>query len=553
MQTGRTVDLEAVVERASAVGARILLDVTQATPFVPLAPFIDRVDYVVAAAYKHLLCPRGVAFLVVRPDRLAGLGPLEANWRAATEPYGRYFGGPLTLPDDARRLDVSLAWLPWIGAVESLRLLVEWAPTGAFESALDLARQLAARLGVEWGGASLVCAPIGDADAVREALRAAGVKAAVRGTAIRCATHVYTTAEEIDRAATRDRALPARLRRSGDQGLQNPLIPSAIGRAAEPSAGRLVSRVRPPSSTRGRRSDEPSGAQRRWLRAYWSKYGRSSPTKCSPSRTDAVGPDRAAGHVDEDEVDHRGRRSAGVGGAVTAAWAPPGRAAASSRPALVRRSDRRIRRPAGPRWSARPATRRTRRPRRRAGSGSTPVPGSSSRSGPSGNVGAPGTAVIAAIVATLSPVGSKTKAAGPATGRRCSLDPSRAATTSSAGPGRRGDRRGSVRPCWRWRSGSRRRPGSRARPRPRPGPPRRRTPRTRSRRGAAAGPIPPRRSRAARPGGPPPRARCRRAARSRRPARAGARSRSGRWPGRRRSDRPASRTGRRAGSRRCGR
>lgn len=201
MQTGRTVDLEAVVARASAVGARILLDVTQATPFVPLAPFIDRVDYVVAAAYKHLLCPRGVAFLVVRPDRLAGLGPLEANWRAATDPYGRYFGGPLTLPDEARRLDVSLAWLPWIGAVESLRLLVEWAPTGAFESALDLARQLAARLGVEWGGASLVCAPIRDADAAREALRAAGVKAAVRGTAIRCATHVYTTAEEIDRAA----------------------------------------------------------------------------------------------------------------------------------------------------------------------------------------------------------------------------------------------------------------------------------------------------------------------------------------------------------------
>ena len=45
MQTGRTVDLAALVDRATAVGARILLDVTQATPFVPLAPFIDRVDY----------------------------------------------------------------------------------------------------------------------------------------------------------------------------------------------------------------------------------------------------------------------------------------------------------------------------------------------------------------------------------------------------------------------------------------------------------------------------------------------------------------------------
>ena len=201
MQTGRTADLGAILDRAAEVGARVLLDATQAIPFVPLAPVIDRIDYVVVAAYKHLLCPRGVAFLVVRPDRLAGLAPLEANWRAATEPYGRYFGGPLTLPDDARRLDVSLAWLPWLGAVESLRLLEAWAPTGAFDSALDLARDLADRLGVAWGGASLVCAPIADADGVREALRAAGVRAAVRGTAIRCATHVYTTAEEIDRAA----------------------------------------------------------------------------------------------------------------------------------------------------------------------------------------------------------------------------------------------------------------------------------------------------------------------------------------------------------------
>ena len=64
MQTGRLADLEAILDRADAVGARVLLDATQAIPFVPLASVIDRVDYLVAAAYKHLLCPRGVAFLV---------------------------------------------------------------------------------------------------------------------------------------------------------------------------------------------------------------------------------------------------------------------------------------------------------------------------------------------------------------------------------------------------------------------------------------------------------------------------------------------------------
>ncbi len=201
MQTGRTADLAAIIDRAGAVGARVLLDATQAIPFVPLAPVIDRVDYVVAAAYKHLLCPRGVAFLAVGPDRVADLPPLDANWRSADAPYGRYFGGPLTLAPDARRLDVSLAWIPWVGAVESLRLLATWASTGVFTSTLELARELAGALGVEWGGASLVCAPIRDADATRAALSAAGVRAAVRGTAIRCSPHVYTSRDDIERAA----------------------------------------------------------------------------------------------------------------------------------------------------------------------------------------------------------------------------------------------------------------------------------------------------------------------------------------------------------------
>ena len=65
MQTGRMAELAAILDRAGAVGARVLIDATQAIPFVPLAPVIDRVDYLVAAAYKHLLCPRGVAFLAV--------------------------------------------------------------------------------------------------------------------------------------------------------------------------------------------------------------------------------------------------------------------------------------------------------------------------------------------------------------------------------------------------------------------------------------------------------------------------------------------------------
>jgi selenocysteine lyase/cysteine desulfurase len=200
MQTGKKADLERILAAAEAVGARTLIDVTQATPFVPLDSVIGRIDYVVAAAYKHLLCPRGVAFLVVRRDRFDDLRPTAANWRAADDPYGRYFGGPLTLASDARRYDVSLPWHPWVGAVESLRLLNEWQPTGAFDEVLGMAEDLAVRLGQPWEGASLVCAPLSDAEAARAALGDAGIRASVRGTAIRLSLHVYNEPAHLDRA-----------------------------------------------------------------------------------------------------------------------------------------------------------------------------------------------------------------------------------------------------------------------------------------------------------------------------------------------------------------
>ena len=66
-------------------------------------------------------------------------------------------------------------------------------------------------------------------------------------------------------------ALAARV--AGEQpryGLQKPMSPSrATG--GSPSGNRTVSWVDPSGSASGRRNDELSGAQIRWLRAYWSK------------------------------------------------------------------------------------------------------------------------------------------------------------------------------------------------------------------------------------------------------------------------------------------
>lgn len=201
MQTGRVADMSAILDAAERHGAQVLVDATQGVPFVALEPFIDRIDYLVCSGYKHLMSPRGTAYLYVRRDRWDSLEARNANWRAADLPYGRYFGGPLTLAPDARRFDVSRGWFAWLGAAISVRLLAEWKDAGAVTAVRAMAEGLAGRLDVPWYGSSLVCAPLADGEAARVALAAAGVRASVRGTAIRFAVHVYNTEVDLDRAA----------------------------------------------------------------------------------------------------------------------------------------------------------------------------------------------------------------------------------------------------------------------------------------------------------------------------------------------------------------
>ncbi len=199
MQTGRVAVIESILDRAAEVGARVLLDATHGLPFVGMGGLMQRVDFVVCAAYKHLLCPRGVAFFVVRREHHGGLPAWNANWRATDGRYDRFFGGALTLAGDAARFDVSAAWLPWIGAATSLDLLCEWSLGGALAGSTQMAARIAEGLDVEWGGSSIVCAPISDADAALAALDAGRVKASVRGDSIRLSSHVYTTDRDLDR------------------------------------------------------------------------------------------------------------------------------------------------------------------------------------------------------------------------------------------------------------------------------------------------------------------------------------------------------------------
>jgi selenocysteine lyase/cysteine desulfurase len=195
MATGEIADLAAVAEAARAHGAITLVDATQACGWLP---FDGRAfDIVVAAGYKWLLSPRGTAYMSVAPERLPAIVPAAAGWYAGEDPHTSYFGPPLRLAADARRLDTSPAWHAWVGAAPALALLEEIGVAAIHEHDLRLANRFRAGLGLEPGDSAIVFV---DAEGADERLARAGIRAAVRNGRLRTSWHVYNDDADVERA-----------------------------------------------------------------------------------------------------------------------------------------------------------------------------------------------------------------------------------------------------------------------------------------------------------------------------------------------------------------
>jgi selenocysteine lyase/cysteine desulfurase len=195
MATGEVADLPAVAAAARAHGALTLVDATQACGWLPLDG--RSFDIVVAAGYKWLLSPRGTAYMAVAPSHLGDIIPTAAGWYAGEDVHESYFGPPLRLAADARRLDTSPAWHSWVGAAPALALLEEIGVTAIHEHDLRLANRFRAGLGLEAGDSAIVFV---DAPGAEERLARAGIRAAVRNGRLRTSWHVYNTDEDVERA-----------------------------------------------------------------------------------------------------------------------------------------------------------------------------------------------------------------------------------------------------------------------------------------------------------------------------------------------------------------
>ncbi|MFP5219602.1 MAG: aminotransferase class V-fold PLP-dependent enzyme [Actinomycetes bacterium] len=192
--SGELVDLDALRRAADDAGARVLLDATQSAGWLPLDA--SRWDVVVTAAYKWMLSPRGTSFTTVRPDVLPGLTPTAPGWYAGDDVPTAYYGAPLRLAHDARRLDVSPVWPSWAGTAPALEALLAIGVDTVHRHDVRLANAFRERLDLPPGTSAIV-----SLDADVDALRAAGVRCSGRAGRARLAFHLYNDDGDVDLAA----------------------------------------------------------------------------------------------------------------------------------------------------------------------------------------------------------------------------------------------------------------------------------------------------------------------------------------------------------------
>jgi kynureninase len=86
-RSGEIQDVDAIVRRAHAVGAYVVLDAYQSAGVVPLDVTALDVDFAVGGSVKWLLGGPGNGWLYVRPDLAERLEPTVTGWQAHEEPF----------------------------------------------------------------------------------------------------------------------------------------------------------------------------------------------------------------------------------------------------------------------------------------------------------------------------------------------------------------------------------------------------------------------------------------------------------------------------------
>ena len=193
---GYRLDLDALAQRAGEAGALTYVDATQAAGWSRVDA--DRFDMTATGLYKWLCSPRGSGFFSVAPHLWERMPTVASGWYAGPDPWTSTYRAPLRLADNARRYDLSPAWLCWEGAAPALELLTSdgVTPTIIGDHNIGLANRFRGGLGLEPGNTAIVSIEL-DADQPT-ALDRLGVNVASRDGRTRFSFHLYNTVEQVD-------------------------------------------------------------------------------------------------------------------------------------------------------------------------------------------------------------------------------------------------------------------------------------------------------------------------------------------------------------------
>ena len=122
--------------------------------------------------------------------------PAYAGWYAGESVWDSIYGLPLRLAADARRFDLSPAWLSWVGTAPALELIAGLGVEAIHAHNVGLANMLLTELGMEQTGSAIVSLAV-PADFDPE--RLAGLATAYRAGRLRVGFHLYNTVDDVAR------------------------------------------------------------------------------------------------------------------------------------------------------------------------------------------------------------------------------------------------------------------------------------------------------------------------------------------------------------------
>jgi selenocysteine lyase/cysteine desulfurase len=209
---GTKFDLKAIRNRATEVGALLVIDATQSLGALPFSVKDIQPDALIAAGYKSLMGPYSIGMAYYGPEFDQGI-PIEENWmnRFESHNFANLDKYQKSYQPHALRYEVgehsNFILVPMM--IEALKRLLEWQPNQVEKYCNHIVSNALARLKdrgffieeAEYRASNLFGVRLPDAltmQAVKDQFEKQRIHVSYRGDCIRVSPNVYNTEQELD-------------------------------------------------------------------------------------------------------------------------------------------------------------------------------------------------------------------------------------------------------------------------------------------------------------------------------------------------------------------